>query len=659
MAIVRFRRRSVRRFWLFGVLVTALFAFFVASAAGNLAGSGFDAGDGNLVVNDEAKDWENVGIDCVAPGILGCALDKPTGQQDDSFGQGTKEDTPVPTIVSGSIPNNKSDLTRFYISNERANGDQFLYLAWERVQEPNGTTNMDFEFNKKQCTPNTNDPDCSANGLTPIRSAGDVLIKYDLSQGGVNPDLGFHRWVTTGDPATVCEANNTVPCWGPVQSLAGNFEGAINTVEVTDPIDPNAPRTLSVRTFGEAAVNLTDSGIFDPTTCEGFGSGYLKSRSSDSFTSAVKDFIAPVPISITNCGRIIIDKVTVPSGETQSFAFTLTGGASNLNQSFNLTDAATPHDSGLVVAGNGYNAAETVPAGWDLTSATCDDQSPVTNIDVSVGETVTCTFTNTKRGRILVDKVTDPSADPTSFAFTLTGGPSILNQSFNLTDAATPHDSGAILPGTGYVAAETVPSGWDLTSATCNDGSPVTNINVGAGETVTCTFNNRARGTINIHKQDDAGNDLQGVVFTLFVDNPPLGGSPPHGAEDTATLKTCTTDANGDCSITDVIPGRYWVVETTGKPGHNTAPDQNVIVGAGTTLNLEFTDPRRFTIIVLVCRESDNTLYSSTVTVDGANLNSLGTAANESTLCALQGARYTGKLTGNHPGNVNIPTAEN
>jgi Prealbumin-like fold domain/Domain of unknown function (DUF5979) len=652
-------------FWLVGALLIALCALFVASAAGNLPGSGFDAGDGNLVVNDEAKDWANVNIDCVLPVIVGCGIDKPTGQQDDSFGQGTKEDTEVPTIVSGQIPNNKSDLTRFYTFNERVAGKEFLYLAWERVQEPNGTTNMDFEFNKKQCTPGLTppDPDCSANGVTPIRSAGDVLIKYDLSQGGVNPQLGFHRWVTSGNPADVCEANNTVPCWGPVQSLAGNFEGSINTVEVTDPIAPNAPRTLSVRTFGEAAINLTDSQILDPNSCEAFGGAYLKSRSSDSFTAAVKDFIAPIPVDIRNCGEIIVDKVTVPSGDSQSFAFTLTGGPSSLNQSFNLTDAATPHSSGGVLAGSGYSAAETVPSGWDQTSATCDDGSPVTNIDVSVDERVTCTFTNTKRGHILVDKVTDPSGDSTSFPFTLTGGPSSLNQSFSLTDAATPHDSGAILPGSGYAAAENTPSGWDLTSATCSDNSPVTNISVSAGETVTCTFNNRKRGQINIHKVDDAdpAANLAGAVFTLFVDNPPLGGNPPHGAEDTATSQTCTTDANGNCSITNVVPGRYWVVETTGVPGHDLAADQNVTVAADQTVPLTFIDPRKFTVIVLVCKEADNSLYKSTVTLDNVDTSSLGSAPQgltEAQLCALQGARYTGKHIGNHPGNVNIPTNE-
>jgi Prealbumin-like fold domain len=643
MTMLKFRRRSVRRYWLIGAVAAALLTLLVSSAVGNLSGSPFDAGDGNLVLNDEAQDWVN------APSRR-VAVDIGPGATDDSFGQGTKEDTEVPSVVTGSIPPNKSDLTRFYVGNEKVAGKDFLYLAWERVQEPQGTTNMDFEFNQSNVL--------SSNGVTPVRTAGDVLIKYDLSQGGTNPTLGLHRWTTTGNPATVCQASNSLPCWGVVQSLAGNFEGAINTVPVEDPVPPNAPRTLSVRTFGEAAINLTDANILPPNSCGGFSGAYLKSRSSDSFTAAIKDFIAPVPVEIRNCGKIIIDKVTDPSGDPASFDFTLTGGPSSLNQSFSLTDAATPHDSGLVQNGSGYNAAETVPAGWDLTSATCNDGSPVTNIDVSVDETVTCTFTNTKRGHIVVDKVTDPSGDATSFAFTLTGGPSSLNQSFSLADATTPHDSGAILPGSGYAAAETTPAGWDLTSATCNDGSPVTNVDVAAGETVTCTFNNRARGQINIHKQDDAGNALQGVVFTLYVDNAPFGGSPPHGAEDTATSNTCTTGANGNCSLTNIVPGKYWVVETTGKPGHSTAPDQSVTVGAGQTLSLTFTDPRNFRIIVLVCNEADNSLYSSDVTVDGAHLNSLGTAANESTLCALTGARYTGKLTGNHPANVNIPTNE-
>ena len=546
MTAIRSRHRLVRHLV---IPVTAALLLSLALAyqgLANLPGSPFDAGDGNLVLNDEAQDWAN------APN-LATAVDVTPARDDNSFGQGTKEDTAVPTVVTGSIPPNKSDLTRFYVANQRVGDDQFLYLAWERVQEPSGTTNMDFEFNQSTTL--------SGNGVTPVRTAGDVLIKYDLAQGGTNPILGFHRWVTSGTPATVCEASNTVPCWGPVQSLAGNFEGSINDPtnnppdgSVTDPIPPEAPRTLSARTFGEAAINLTDSGLLPPGQCDAFSGAYLKSRSSDAFTSAVKDFISPIPVSISNCGEIIIRKVTDPSPDptNTSFDFTLAVGPSNLNQSFSLHDGEQ-HSSGEVFAGSGYSAAETVPTGWELVSATCDDGSPVTNIDVSVNETVTCTFTN------------------------------------------------------------------------------------------------RTRGTINIHQQDDLGNPLEGAVFTLFIDNPPLNGPAPHGAEDTATAKTCMTGADGNCTISDVVPGQYWVVETTGVPGHDLAADQNVVIGAGTTLPLTFVNPRQHVVIVLVCHQSTNTLAPSDVvngSDSGTTLAAPPTGLTEAQLCALGGARFEGKPHG-------------
>jgi hypothetical protein len=395
----------------FALIVVIALTMFVAlpMALANLAGSGFDAGDGNLVVDDEATDW------ATAPDLQ-VGLDKPTGATDDSFGQGSKEDTAVPTIVDGSIPPNKSDLIRFYVANEKVGSTDFLYLAWERVQEPNGTTNMDFEFNQRQCTPGLTpaDPDCSANGVTPIRSEGDVLIKYDLSQGGVNPILGFHRWVTTGD-ASQCEASNSVPCWGDVLPLTGNFEGSINDATnnppsgvVVDPIAPDAPRNLSARTFGEAAINLTDSGILPGggTTCAGFGSAYLKSRSSDAFTAALKDFIAPVPVDINNCGTITITKVSQNADGT--FDYTSTGGLpspADGSGAFSITTAsgtATATFNG-VLGGVQYTVTESgPPGGWTFVSLVCTDSGGATSstlgqvatINMVAGGQVDCTFTN-------------------------------------------------------------------------------------------------------------------------------------------------------------------------------------------------------------------------------------------------------------------------
>ena len=43
-----------------------------------------------------------------------------------------------------------------------------------------------------------------------------------------------------------------------------------------------------------------------------------------------------------------------------------------------------------------------------MIDAKCDDGSPVTNINVDPGETVTCTFNNTKQGKIVVEKEDEP-----------------------------------------------------------------------------------------------------------------------------------------------------------------------------------------------------------------------------------------------------------
>ena len=44
------------------------------------------------------------------------------------------------------------------------------------------------------------------------------------------------------------------------------------------------------------------------------------------------------------------------------------------------------------------------------------------SFDAEIGDNVDCTFVNTKRGRILIDQVTIPGADPWIFDFNLTGG---------------------------------------------------------------------------------------------------------------------------------------------------------------------------------------------------------------------------------------------
>ena len=152
---------------------------------------------------------------------------------------------------------------------------------------------MDFEFNKLYCDPVASPPDldCSSNGITPNRSIGDLLIEYHLENGGVAATLSLREW------------NGSA--WAGETPLTGKAIGSINSTLIAA-ADSGGLGSLDPRTFGEASINLTE--VLGTAQCVTFGSAYLKSRSSDSFSSEIKDFIAPEPVSVTNCGSVEIVK---------------------------------------------------------------------------------------------------------------------------------------------------------------------------------------------------------------------------------------------------------------------------------------------------------------------------------------------------------------
>jgi hypothetical protein len=364
-----------------------------AVAQANLTGSTFEGNDGNLVVDTTGNhDWANV------PG-RNTGVDIPTGKTDNSFGQGTKEDSSTPTVVTGSIPPNKNDLTRFYESSEQvASGDIYLYLSWERLVNI-GNANLDFEINQKASPTFT----AGATGTVTInRTAGDLLVTYDFGGSGT-PTLGLSTWLTAaaGNSASDCTASSTLPCWGKHTTVStANSEGAVNTGTIAEPI---AGGNLTAGLFGEAAINLTQAGVFQPGVCEAFGSAFIKSRSSSSFTAELKDFIAPIPVNISNCGSITVKKVTqnAPAGDSTSFGYTTTGtGLSN----FSLTGGGQKAFTNL---GQGaYSVAENAvtATGWNFVSVSCVDNATSSSVgtvtgqkeDITLqpGQNVTCTYTN-------------------------------------------------------------------------------------------------------------------------------------------------------------------------------------------------------------------------------------------------------------------------
>ena len=246
----------------------------------------------------------------------------------------------------------------------------------------------------------------------------------------------------------------------------------------------------------------------------------------------------------------------------------------------------------------GYSLSETVPSGWDQTSATCDDGSPVSNINVAPGETVTCTFTNRKRAQLVVVKDALPD-DPQDFCFTAGGG--LSPAGFQLDDDANATLSNTrtfsdVVPGSGYSISETVPSGWDQQSATCSDGSPTSNVSLAAGETVTCTFTNRKRGQI-VAVKDAVPNDPQDFSFTAGGGLSPASFALDDDSDGTLAASRTFTDVmpGSGYSLAETVPGGWDQTAATCDDG---SPVSNIDVAAGETVTCTFTNRKRGQIVV-------------------------------------------------------------
>ncbi|HLS43943.1 MAG TPA: SpaA isopeptide-forming pilin-related protein [Ornithinicoccus sp.] len=530
--------------------------------------------DANLTVEadvDAPFDWANVDQNV--------GTDLPTGQKDNSYKGGVKEDTECPAETTGSIPNNKSDLLQFGTWVEEGSPG-YLHMYWARVTNPSGTTLMDFEFNQSS-TPCGTGPNVQ-------RTDGDLLIEYSITQGGATADMTLRKWQADAG------------AWGPADPITddGQAAGTINTTAI-DQMD-ELTQDQSPRTFGEASVDLNL--IFDGESCKSFGSAMLKSRSSDSFTSQLKDFISPEPLELTNCGKVEISKVTDPTGAAQLFDYTKTFGTDPASDNtFQLADGDTETFSN-VLFGTGYTVTEDdLPAGWQFSNLDCSASTGEVNYtENQLTRTVTfdiqdandylkCTYYNEALADLTIVKQVNDEPGADDFDFSSTGGlsPATFTLTPTGTDAAGEDSTGTAYHGiaTGsYTVDETVPTGWNLVSATCDNGDdPTTSIDLEAGDDVTCTFvNERERGAIEItktrkHQAAEGGTDVHADVdFTVTSTDFP------------GVNVQVTTDEFGKACVPGLLYGDYTVTETvpTGYEAVDDEQDVTVSVEADCDDNL-------------------------------------------------------------------------
>jgi hypothetical protein len=440
---------------------------------------------------------------------------------------------------------------------------------------------------------------CSGGGTVDLTITGILLATSNSERG----DVGI--WVATdnGDAKTGDCNHYNIPTsplpTGSVNSDAdqcGGMQAPSKQTPATTAIDLGI-FTVQCSDVQDGFVHIgaclswTVPGL--DNVCPDNADGILPAGTADDFRAAT----LPGNAAKCNCegfdvplvlvGSITIAKDAIPD-DAQDFSFDATGtdvSDFDLDDDNDATLNANTTFSNLTPGVRSF--VEGAVSGWQLTDITCSGatQSVVTksvanrslSIDLKNGESVSCTFTNTKLGSIKVIKDAVPN-DAEDFAFSTTGNDL---SAFNLDDDADGTLDNFklfsnLLPGTRTVT-EGAESQFDLTALVCTGVASKTTsladrkatINLAAGEDAICTFTNTKRATVQAHKTVSSGT-LAAGQFQFQI------RSGATATEEGTTIASGTNDVNGlvtfacvagnpPCvnvsGVANIVPGNYQFCE--------------------------------------------------------------------------------------------------
>ena len=256
-----------------------------------LPGSTFQGADGDQLEGGGFVDWE--GLETAG----GVVHNEDPNAQDSTFAGGTKEGAPFEWTFEntpGGVTPGKSNIRDAWSAVDQTSGRTFLYLAFAR-DAPVGTTFLTFELNHVGGTWK-NDKGVRV----PCRRDGDILVSYEIS--GTEAEVFLRRWSTgVTDAASGCDRTGTIEPFTTVQDNV-EVQGAINRVKIANHLPGSFGAEIPAVQFGEVALDLDALlGQAFEGGCYAFGSIWMHSRSSTSYTSQMQDYVAPAPIDLRTC----------------------------------------------------------------------------------------------------------------------------------------------------------------------------------------------------------------------------------------------------------------------------------------------------------------------------------------------------------------------
>ena len=311
--------------------------------------------------------------------------------------------------------------------------------------------------------------------------------------------------------------------------------------------------------------------------------------------------------TITNAknGSLTIVKKALPAS-TDSFSFALMSGSTTIN-SFNLADNSDTTDASetfSLLPGN-YSVSEGNYSNWGKTTSSCTNGNSVSSITLNSGDSVTCTFTNTKYGSISGYKINDADGNSgTTTDQSYVSGWNIelwdssaernkLNETVTSTDGKYTFTN--ILPGT-YRVKEVLKAGWAVLTVSEQE------VVVSAGENKTdVNFINYKEGSIKVVKNVDGNGDGD-----LNDDVDIIGATDwkwKLGSVEYSTGKTISNLRPGEYAISEVGKDNYHFVSLSCTGGADitiSANEAKVNLKSGEEVTCTYTNARNLGKLIIV-----------------------------------------------------------
>lgn len=199
---------------------------------------------------------------------------------------------------------NKCDINNgMYLVTTDNNNNKWIIMGGDRYVTT-GTSYIDFEFYQgilARTSGGTFTSLTASGGVftnTGGRTEGDFVLSMEYTNGGALATVHYYRWELPSGSTAYRYVEHTIPS----NSITGAAlaYGATNSTTVDVPYGAFGATSYIPYSFVEAAVNI-DELIHETNPCSSLSINtlFIKTKASDTYSAALKDFVEPQPVSFT------------------------------------------------------------------------------------------------------------------------------------------------------------------------------------------------------------------------------------------------------------------------------------------------------------------------------------------------------------------------